>query len=129
MGKALKKLGLIPDLVLCSTATRARQTADLATKKLKTEVQRLDLESLYLATGDALVDLVAQHGSGNTVLLIGHNPGLEEMVSRLLGGLARVPLRTAAIARIDLDIPDWSALRRSNGSLAFLLTPEVVQEL
>jgi phosphohistidine phosphatase len=67
-----------------------------------------------------------------TALLVGHNPGLEELICLLTGGEdaeAMLRLPTAGLAYIALDIDDWSHLRPACGLLQWFLTPRVVSPL
>jgi phosphohistidine phosphatase len=60
--------------------------------------------------------------SSNTVLLVGHNPGFEELVESLTGQYIRLP--TAALAAIDLSIDQWRDARPRSGKLRALVTPK-----
>lgn len=83
MGKWMKKNGIIPDLILCSPAARARETLEAANKELG--VERIVYEDgIYGASLDALLRLINQysHNCGN-FMITGHNPGLDEVLSFL----------------------------------------------
>ena len=72
--------------------------------------------SLYHATpNDVLAVLCGVHIDAHTVLIVGHNPGLEEFVQRLTG--ERHDLPTAALVQIELAINEWSAVSASPGSI------------
>ena len=94
----LKNLGVLPDLVLLSTALRTRQTLEALEPWDETPiVEPLDL--LYLASGPQI--LAVLQGVAETVrsvLLIGHNPGLHELCLSLLGQQAERPSDEAARA-------------------------------
>src|SRR5215469_13565035 len=67
--------GLLPDLVLCSTATRARETWDLVAKALATKSAMIYEGRLYEAGPNALFDVVTETKSAtHALLLVGHNP-------------------------------------------------------
>jgi phosphohistidine phosphatase len=117
-GRALAEAGLLPDLALCSTAVRARQTWELACAQWDTPppvrfdagVYAADVPELLAAVRDA-PDEVA------TLLLVGHNPGLEELVLDLAGDglddtLAEVGVKfpTSAIAVLAFRGTDWRGL-------------------
>lgn len=96
------------DLVVCSTAERARQTLVLVAPELDpVPVCRFD-ERLYDATAGALIT-VAQGlpGDCGSALFIGHNPGLESLVGHLTGGYC--VLKTSSLAVMSGDGP-WSAV-------------------
>ena len=120
VGKLLRKRKLQPDLVLSSPAERARQTTELvlAGAGLKVEV-RYD-ERIYEATVARLFEVVAQiEEDANVAMLVGHNPGLEELLEALTG-TAR-SLSTAALACIELDIEKWNKVRAGTGHLEWLV--------
>jgi phosphohistidine phosphatase len=80
-GAALEDLGFKPDLALVSTATRTRETADLALQGFTAEVRYED--ALYHAAPEGLWDAFASTDA-ETVLIVGHNPGIGELVSLLI---------------------------------------------
>jgi phosphohistidine phosphatase len=110
MGKLLKEKELTPDLILCSTAQRASQTAELVAEKCKYEREIVFVQDFYLgepeAYMNALRDLDDEHT--DTVLVIGHNPGLESLLQVLTDKVESLP--TSAIAQLELPIRTWKAL-------------------
>ncbi|MFC4589075.1 SixA phosphatase family protein [Sphaerisporangium corydalis] len=83
-GETLKQMGLCPDLVLCSPSLRTRRTAELALAGLAADAP-LQLESeIYEAYPDELLELVGRTDDEvATVLLVGHNPGVHELIMSL----------------------------------------------
>lgn len=83
-GGWLRAHGLLPDRVLCSPAQRARQTLDglgaLGCTDIRSEA------AIYEATPGALVELADAHPDANRLLLVGHNPGFEQLVALLHSG-------------------------------------------
>ena len=63
-------------------------------------------------------------GGPGRLLLVGHQPGLSLFIAELTGAEPDFP--TGALARIDLELADWSALRPGSGRLAWLMTPETI---
>lgn len=107
MGQLLLSEGLLPELIVASTAKRARKTAEhvIAASRYRGET-RITGE-LYMASGPSLRELVAALPEpAARVLLIGHNPGLEDLLESLVGAYA--PLSTAALAHVELDIERWA---------------------
>lgn len=87
-GRWLAERGLHPQRVLCSSAVRAQQTAERVLAQLTAEPAPLFLteQRLYLAAVPDLLDVLAeQAGDAGCVLLVGHNPGLAELVEALSG--------------------------------------------
>lgn len=110
VGQMLRESGRVPDAIYCSTAMRARRTAELVAEAAGFTGE-LELHgALYLATPERVVDVLAlapdQHPC---VLAVGHNPGLEQLVAVLTGENTSLP--TAALVEIQLDIDRWSDLR------------------
>jgi phosphohistidine phosphatase len=131
-------MGLRPDLVLCSTAVRARQTLDLVLAEFGAPPPRVNFEDgLYMATSGKLIarlHAVARDEAGalpHTVMMVGHNPGMEELATRLVGtgaadDTARMSAKfpTAAVAVIAFSADDWAALVPGDGRLEHFLTPK-----
>lgn len=118
MGRLVAAQGLRPDVVVSSTARRARRTAEEVARHAGCEgVVQLD-RRLYLASPDEIVDVVrGVAGSARRVMVVGHNPGLEDLVARLAG--RRETLPTAALAALRLSIRSWTELTASTaGALA-----------
>jgi phosphohistidine phosphatase len=110
MGRLLLKEGLVPERILSSTAVRARKTAEAVAKAVKHEHEVTLLESLYLATAGTLL-AEAQTKTPEPiarVLLVAHNPGMEDLVEMLSGRKERFP--TAALAVFELGIERWADL-------------------
>lgn len=114
VGHVLKERGLAPDLILCSTAKRARQTAKRAVRAggFRCPVELMD--EIYLCEAGRLVEILRSVAdSTRRVMLVGHNPGLEDLVESLTGEPATLP--TAAVAHIELAVDAWSELGNSAG--------------
>ncbi|MDF1587159.1 SixA phosphatase family protein [Marinimicrococcus flavescens] len=115
IGKFLRKSDLVPDLVLCSSARRARRTWQLVAEALRHDPPLKELRSLYLATPGRLLEIVRrQNPAVRRLLLVGHNPGMASLASRLAGEgeadeLARMEEKfpTAALARLTFTGDGW----------------------
>jgi len=101
MGKRLKARHAHPELIVSSHAARAQRTAELVAKALGIKRKEIRIErALYMASPDDILGVVAaQDDSLSCVLLVGHNPGLTELVNRLLPDLALDNLPTRSISR------------------------------
>jgi phosphohistidine phosphatase len=83
-GETLKQMGLSPDLVLCSPSTRTRQTAELALESLAPDAALHIEGEIYEAYADELLELIGRTGDEvATLLLVGHNPGVHELIMNL----------------------------------------------
>jgi phosphohistidine phosphatase len=101
----------LPDCILASTAQRTRQTAAIFARALGGERRIVFEERLYLAPPHEL--LAVLRGLGPQVahaLLVGHNPGLSDLIRQLAPTAAVGELPTGAFCRITLDAPDWGVL-------------------
>jgi phosphohistidine phosphatase len=118
-----------PGLVLCSPARRARETFERVEPALGDKVEALFEEALYGASeGALLARLRALPREVPSVMLIGHNPGLEELALALASEGEKLPrLRekypTGALATIDLPADRWSAIQRGGGVLVAYVRP------
>lgn len=110
MGRLLRNEGLVPDLVLSSTAMRARRTAEHVMEAAELEGPLRLIDEIYLATAGTLLDVAARLPSDQVrrLLLVGHNPGMEDLVAMLSGHPRAFP--TAALAVFDLEIEHWHDL-------------------
>ena len=85
-----------PDLILASRAVRTTQTAEAVRDTAFAGVPVITEPALYLATSDALLDVLRGLGEGfRSVLLVGHNPGISEACARLAGDGRPLSLPTA----------------------------------
>ncbi len=128
IGRFMRKRKLRPDLILSSPANRARQTTELVVEAAGLETEPRFDESLYEASAVQLLEVVSQVGDdAGEVMLVGHNPGLEDLLVSLTGEARRMP--TAALARISLDIERWSEVRETGGQLEWLVKPKELVDL
>jgi phosphohistidine phosphatase len=140
MGRFLRDDVYIPDLILCSSSTRTRETL----KRLLPELGVLPtvqyLSELYLAEPEIILSLIrgAPDKSG-VMMIIGHNPGLEQSAL----ALASVPLEkklrkrygtmeekfpTCALAVIDFDVSHWTDVAPGRGELDAFVRPKDLEE-
>lgn len=124
IGGYLKKKNLRPDLVLSSTATRARETIGIVLESSRFLTDLRYDERMYLASAERLLNIISQlEIEWNQVLLVGHNPGMEELLFRLSGVDHHMP--TAALAKIVLDDDTWTKVVETKGArLEFLVKPK-----
>jgi phosphohistidine phosphatase len=124
IGRYLRDQGIEPELVLCSSATRARETLE------RIALARAQIEpELYRAGADTLAARLHQVPAAvASVMLIGHNPGMQELALLLarpgpeLGELeAKFP--TGALATLALPGPDWRTLDRGTAELIGFVRP------
>lgn len=124
MGRWAAEMGLMPDAILSSSARRAVDTAIRFAEAAGYDGDVVVTEALYHAeTEDYLEVLRAAGEPAHTVVVVGHNPGMEMLVEDLAGSWERLP--TAAMARLDLPIDTWSDLDGNvRGTLRGLWRPK-----
>jgi phosphohistidine phosphatase len=134
MGGYLARHALIPDRVLCSPARRARDTWGGIAAQWAANVEVVFDQRLYEATPQMILSAIrAQNDAARTLLVIGHNPGLQE-AAELLIAAGDVELReqlrekfpTAALAVIDFAIDKWKSIHERSGRLDRYTTPRSV---
>ncbi|MEK6279346.1 MAG: histidine phosphatase family protein [Acidobacteriota bacterium] len=116
VGRFLRKQEFEVDLVISSPAVRARQTIErvLSSAKWTPEV-RFD-QRIYEASPTTLLEVVSQIDEDRkSVLLVGHNPGMEELLTLLVG--KEEPMPTAALAKISISIKRWDKIEGSKAAL------------
>lgn len=126
MGEALRQARLFPDIILSSTARRARNTAEMVAETcgykneihLRRDLYAFDAEPYLNALSDLPVTI-------QCAMIVGHNPAMEEILASLTGKVEALP--TAALARIDLPIQSWTELKdRVRGQLVHIWRPREV---
>jgi phosphohistidine phosphatase len=126
MGRTLKERKLVPDLVISSTATRAMDTASAVAKNSGYKGKRIKFESLYAAEPAAYLAVLREVADNyHRVLIVGHNPGVEELIEMLTGEIHIIP--TCTLAQIEFDIEKWSTVlrrRTDRGRLIEIFEPD-----
>ena len=109
IGELIKAQQLVPELILSSTAKRARKTAAIVAEHCGYEGVIELRKEIYEANPKTLLKVLAKVDDKNErVMLVGHNPGLEELLFELTG--ADEHLSTAALANVGVAIAKWSAI-------------------
>lgn len=125
-----------PDLILCSSSMRTRQTLDLLAQYLRPAPETLISERLYLASAaEMLSQIQAADDAHHHILMIGHNPGTHMLALDLIDPersnsdvVARIAGKfpTAALAHFEFDAAAWTDLARRRGALMFFKTPKML---
>jgi len=125
IARSMKKAGGKIDLILTSSARRARQTADIVAKQIGYDRDNiLADERLYqrLAPADHLQLLKAIDAQHDSVLIVGHVPNLNELISAHANRVA-VSLPAGGLAQLEFNKASWSALTQRSGKLAAIELP------
>jgi phosphohistidine phosphatase len=111
--------------VICSPALRTRQTAEIVFDSFRVD-EHLD-ERVYEASLLDLLQVVSEiHDANQVVILIGHNPGIEELLAYLTG--ENRPMPTCALAKITFEVASWRDVRTGEGNLEWFITPKELPE-
>lgn len=109
MGQLLCDEQLLPDLIVSSSAKRTRRTAELIAEAAGYRGETRVLGDAYEAGGARLLELIRNFPEpAARVVLVGHNPGLEELLEQLTGEYR--PLSTAALAQLEIPCENWSEI-------------------
>lgn len=128
MGSLLREQELIPDLVLSSSALRARRTAELVIEGSGYRGETRMRSDLYAAEAETYLSVLQQLSDEyQRVLLIGHNPGLENLLGLLCDVWERMP--TAGLAVVSLSLESWKDLKAEpQGALLRIWRPKDLPE-
>jgi phosphohistidine phosphatase len=135
MGKAMAERGIDPELVLCSSARRTRDTLNLVLPELRVEPKVVYEDALYHASTKEMLDML--HGvqpGANRVMMVGHNPEIHAFALDLVGAgpkhfrdLLSAKYPTAGLAVINFASGLWNSVAVNSGTLNLFLTPKDVR--
>ena len=141
IGAEMAARGFVPDFVLVSTAERTRQTWALIAPELGAVAKPVEFQPhLYLASASRLLETIRKlDRDSRTLLIVGHNPGLEDLAARLSAkhqspeaarAMARLKTKfpTCALAALSFEIDAWTELRPASGALIALMTPSSLED-
>jgi phosphohistidine phosphatase len=140
MGQFLREDAYLPDLIQCSDATRTRQTLEAVLPELQAKPDVKYLAELYLAEPELILSIVRKSNDRvQSLMIVGHNPGLEQCAL----ALASVPLEkklrkrydvmdekfpTCALAVIEFDIDRWRDVTPGRGDLDAFVRPKDLED-
>lgn len=127
MGRLIRDRGLTPSAVVSSPAVRARSTALLAAEAADfVGPIRFDAR-IYEASAATLLEVVHGLPDGeDRVLLVGHNPGFEELLALFSGTAEHFP--TAALARVALEVDRWSDAAPARARVVEAWRPKALED-
>lgn len=123
IGNHLASEKLSDPLLICSPALRTRETAELVLSNANLHVEPRFDDRIYEASLRDLLQVVSEiDDEKQTSILIGHNPGFEELLAFLTGETR--PMPTCALAKIVFDVVSWIDLKANDGTLESFVTPK-----
>jgi len=132
MGRHIRDHGAAWDRIIASPAIRCAETIEIACEAAGRPVAVNWDRRIYLASSATLIDLLREtEGDPRSILMVGHNPGLEDLIFDLVPDDGSSPLRdvvevkfpTAAFAVLELNIDRWADLTDKCGKLVHLTRP------
>ena len=132
LGIYLAKENITPDLVICSSAKRARQTLRQMDKNWQSDAEMIIDNRLYLATPNMITALLEEFGDNQAhVMIIGHNPGLHMLAHNLAGtgdeddlAILQEKYPTGTLCVIRSKAEKWKKIGKAAGKLIYLATPK-----
>ena len=126
IAKIIRDNGLVPDLIMSSTAKRARKTAKIVAKTCGYADEVTLTPALYHAGPSTYIETLSRQADEHQrIMLVGHNPGLEELLEMLVGKMELIP--TATLALVLLPLTQWRKLNHeTTGKLINLWRPREI---
>lgn len=132
IGGVLARTEPAPDWIVSSPALRTRQTTERVVELVGLTRQVIWEERIYAAAAETLLQVLSEIPPEiEHAVIVGHNPGLQELVSGLCAGAPErlnVALATGALAQLELEIFWWNQIRWGCGALQFLVKPKLLRE-
>ncbi|NDK07805.1 histidine phosphatase family protein [Candidatus Gracilibacteria bacterium] len=129
VSKVLKKLELKTDLILCSSATRNRETLEGIWEEIDSDNKKIEyVKGIYdnhmAETPDYYLDLIGKQDDNNEkVVIVGHNNFITRLLRYLVGD-EFIVMETLGVAIIDFDMKKWQDISKNKGKLVFFLSPK-----
>lgn len=116
MGQRLKKKGIIPDLIIASTAKRAKQTAKKIAKEVGYDIEKIQwYEKLYHCIPAVFEEVIYEIDSSvKTVFIVAHNPGISSFAHQLSGKFEHDSMPTCGIVGAKFEADEWYEFSRVN---------------
>ena len=125
MGRYLLEKNIKPDLVLSSSAIRAKKTAETAHTAGNWKSKFFLEPKIYGGSPYFLLDLIKQQDDNcNSICLVGHEPNFSSFIIKAINASTYINFSTATMAKIDFDIKDWSRIDFGIGTLDWLTHPK-----
>ena len=125
MGRYAAEHGYVPEAVVSSPARRARETAEMLKSGAGINVDIRFDDRIYEASPGTLFQVISEiDDTFASVVIVGHNPGMEGLIRQLTGQIE--PMPTAALAVIDLDVNSWRKIAPGTGRVVTVARPKAL---
>ena len=133
--KAAKKMGVflanknqMPDLVISSTAVRAKTTVELAMKEGKWPSAMILESAIYGGPPTILLSIAqSQLESVESICFVGHEPNFSMFISQACG-LSHIQFTTANMAKVDFNVNEWKEIEFGSGTLDWIQRPKELDQ-
>lgn len=123
IGKMLKKSEQLPELIITSTAVRAKQTIEISISEGGWKAELTEDEALYSSGYTEIFDIISSvNDKYSSVMLVGHEPKCSSLTSYLIGG-GNIDFPTAGITMVDLPVEKWKNIQPGSGELRWMFRP------
>jgi len=127
MGAYIHKLTGTPDAIITSDARRARQTAEIVATAIDFTGPLTVEPQIYAADLDTLLAVVRRIPDDvRSAMIVGHNPGFEELAEALAGNHDEIRLPTSGLALLEFDLERWDAVQEGAGRVREVATPKTI---
>ena len=129
VGQKLMEEGRKMDLIITSTAARAKATADIIATQMGYTIDKIHAnEELYMASVRTFLQAVNQlKPEWNNVMMVGHNPIItylgEYLSSEVIGDMP-----TGAVVVVEFSVDDWELISEGTGTISYYLTPKMLKD-
>lgn len=124
MGVKLRELGVLPDEIKCSSATRTTQTCNYLNEQLKLKEEQISFEDdLYEASTRTLLNVINSiSDSLKSCMIIGHNPSMT-YISEYLTNKEIGDIETCGCLKLSIDVDSWSLISKNSATLDWYIYP------
>jgi phosphohistidine phosphatase len=133
MGKFIKKSGHNPDQIFCSSAQRAKETCELVLNGMKADTEIITWnKDLYYGSETSYLEAIrSAKESSDRIMLVGHNPKIENTVGTLIatGGVANLRMPTAALVCVSTFATSWDRVNWGSCQLTWMMIPKALKHI
>lgn len=130
MGAFIRDIEYLPGMIISSPAKRAKQTTQLFLNGagLTEDIIQWNEDLYYGSSADYLATIQRAENDTDIIMLIGHNPKMEDIARRLCGS-ASVRMPTAALVCLEQPANEWSQIREGMAWLKWMMIPKVLNKM
>jgi len=133
MGRFVRKSGHKPDQIFSSSAQRAKETIELAVKGMKVDEEIIMWNrDLYYGSETSYLEAIRSAAEkSERIMLVGHNPKIENTVGALIGtgGVANLRMPTAALVCLNTYTSNWDGVNWGSCELAWMMIPKALKHI